>query len=57
MFSFDIKTTIDIEASASEIWHALTELDAYHQWNPMLQHLVDIAPRSCRIVAVGAEKM
>jgi hypothetical protein len=39
MFSFDIKTTIDIEASASEIWQALTELDAYQQWNPMLQNV------------------
>ncbi|KTG09116.1 hypothetical protein AUR64_15070 [Haloprofundus marisrubri] len=31
-----IRTSIDIEAPPSIVWEILTDLDAYHEWNPYI---------------------
>jgi hypothetical protein len=31
-----VHTTIDIDAPASIVWDVLTDLDAYHEWNPYI---------------------
>lgn len=32
----EIKTAVDINASCAEVWRALTDLGAYHLWNPTI---------------------
>jgi hypothetical protein len=39
MFSYDIDTSIDIEAQADAIWQVLTEFSAYEDWSPMLRNV------------------
>lgn len=34
----EIKSEIDIQASAEKIWQVLTDLDQYQEWNPFLHH-------------------
>ena len=36
MFTYDIETSIEIEAGPAQIWQMLTDFDAYSAWNPML---------------------
>lgn len=44
MFSYDIHTTIDIDAGATAIWRVLTDFSRYDEWNPMLRNVqVDVA--------------
>ena len=45
MFSYNVDTTIDIDASAAAIWRLLTDFSRLDQWNPMLQNVqTDLAP-------------
>ena len=45
MFSYEIHTTIDIEAGADAIWRVLTDFGRYDKWNPMLRKVqVDVEP-------------
>lgn len=47
MFTMHIDTSIDIEATPGEIWQVLTDLNAYDQWNPMLNRVrSSLAPGS-----------
>jgi hypothetical protein len=39
MFSYNIHTTIDIDAGAAEIWRVLTDFSRYDEWNPMLRNV------------------
>lgn len=39
MFSHDIKTSIDIESTPTQIWQVLTDFKAYAEWNPMLRNV------------------
>lgn len=39
MFSYNIHTTIDIDASAAAIWRVLTDFDRFDEWNPMLRRV------------------
>jgi hypothetical protein len=34
----EIRTEIDIHASADNVWQVLTTLDKYQEWNPFLHH-------------------
>lgn len=34
--SFDVRTTIEIDAPASRIWEILIDLDRYCEWNPFI---------------------
>jgi hypothetical protein len=34
----EIRSEIDIQASAEKVWQVLTTLDKYSEWNPFLQH-------------------
>lgn len=34
----EIKSEIDIQASAEKIWQVLTDLENYQEWNPFLHH-------------------
>jgi hypothetical protein len=36
----EIRSEIDIQASAGEVWHVLTALDKYTEWNPFLHHAI-----------------
>lgn len=36
MFRTHIQTEIEINASAQEIWHHLTDLASYPRWNPFI---------------------
>lgn len=43
--SFEVQTSIEIEASADEVWQVLTELEYYPAWNPMITRASgDLAP-------------
>ena len=42
MFTFDIDTSLEINASPENIWKVLTDFKAYNDWNPMLRDM-DIA--------------
>ena len=45
MFSYNVDTTIDIDASAAAIWRLLTDFSRLDQWNPMLQNVqTDLEP-------------
>lgn len=37
MFKKEIKTRIEIEASAEKVWSALANLALYSEWNPMIR--------------------
>jgi hypothetical protein len=39
MFSYNIQTTIDIQASADAVWRVLTDFNRYEEWNPMLRNV------------------
>jgi len=39
MFSHQIKTAIDIQATPEAIWRELTNFAFYNDWNPMLQNV------------------
>ena len=39
MFSYDIQTSIDIEAEPGAIWQVLTDFNSYRDWNPMLRNV------------------
>lgn len=45
MFSYDIQTSIDIEAEPGAIWQVLTDFNSYGDWNPMLRNVqTDLQP-------------
>lgn len=45
MFSYDIQTTIDIDADSDAIWQVLTDFSSYEDWNPMLRNVqTDLRP-------------
>ncbi|HEX9341976.1 MAG TPA: SRPBCC domain-containing protein [Thermoplasmata archaeon] len=35
----EIRTEIDIEASADRVWHSLTDFPAFAEWNPFIRHV------------------
>ena len=37
MSNVTIHTEIEISASAERVWQVLTDLAAYHEWNPMIR--------------------
>jgi hypothetical protein len=37
MFSKEVVTSIEIEASAERVWKVLTDLNSFPQWNPMIR--------------------
>jgi hypothetical protein len=37
MFDVIVHTEIEISASAERVWTVLTDLVAYHEWNPMIR--------------------
>jgi hypothetical protein len=39
MFSYDIQTSIDIDAEPDTIWRVLTDFSSYGDWNPMLRNV------------------
>jgi hypothetical protein len=50
-----IDTTIDIDASAATVWAALTDFDAYEEWNPR-SRITGVAAEGERlVVAPGPE--
>jgi hypothetical protein len=47
MFSYDIQTSIDIEAEPGAIWQVLTDFNSYGDWNPMLRNVQTDLQRYC----------
>ena len=39
MFSYSLKTSIEIAASPEAVWGALVEFDRYNDWNPMIKNI------------------
>ena len=39
MFSFEVRTHLDIEAQPEAVWSVLTDFAAYDDWNPMLRRV------------------
>ncbi len=39
MFSLNVNTTLEINASPHQIWRVLTDFAAYDEWNPMLRNV------------------
>lgn len=37
MYNVTLHTEIEINASAPRVWQVLIDLDAYHEWNPMIR--------------------
>ena len=50
MFSYEINTSIDIEAEADAIWQVLTEFSAYEDWNPMLRNVRNELPTGAPVL-------
>ena len=61
MFSYNIHTSIDIDASAAAIWRVLTDFGRFDDWNPMLRRVrVDLEPGaavSFEVHRVGARPL
>lgn len=37
MFSHEIVTEIEIDATAERVWEVLTDIDSFPEWNPMIR--------------------
>ena len=46
--TFELNTSIEIDAPAETVWAVLTDFDAYHEWNPFMQ-IAGRASESARI--------
>jgi hypothetical protein len=45
----EIKTTIEIDASASKIWAVLTDFSSYSEWNPFIRSIRGEAKQGGRL--------
>jgi hypothetical protein len=61
MFSYDIQTSIDIDAEPGAIWQVLTDFSSYGDWNPMLRNvqteLEPGAPVRFEVLREGADSL
>ena len=45
----EIRSEIDIKASAEKVWQVLTALDRYPEWNPFLHHAIGKAELGAKV--------
>jgi hypothetical protein len=45
----EIRSEIDIQASAEKVWQILTALDKYPEWNPFLHHAIGKAELGAKV--------
>lgn len=45
----EIRSEIDIQASAGKVWQVLTALDKYSEWNPFLHHAIGKAEMGAKV--------
>jgi hypothetical protein len=45
----ELRTEIEIEATAEKVWHLLTDFASFYQWNPFIRHASGEARAGARI--------
>lgn len=57
----EIRTSVDIEATPSDVWNVLMDFDRYHEWNPFIRSIkgspVKGATIDARLGASGKKPM
>lgn len=49
MFNREINSVIEISASPQKVWRALTDFEAFREWNPFMRPVVGMATEGARL--------
>lgn len=49
MFNREINSEIDILASPQKVWRALTDFEAFREWNPFMRPVMGVAEEGARL--------